>query len=184
MLGVPEDFITQIPSLIDGMQPIQFHSCFISYSHQDEEFAQRLHARMRAANLRVWFAKDDMKAGEELHEQIFRAIQIQDKLLLVLSENSMKSEWVMSEIRRARRVEREEDRRKLFPIRLISFSEIMKWECFDADSGMDLAVELRQYYIPDFSKWKDHDAFEAEFLKLFNALQDTEVETKTRTIIP
>ncbi len=33
------------------------------------------------------------------------------------------------------------------------------WECFDADSGKDLAVELREYFIPDFSHWKEHDPF-------------------------
>jgi len=59
---------------------------------------------------------------------------------------------VINEHRRARKVAREEHRRKLFPIRLISFEEIKEWECFDADSGTDLVVELRQYYISDFSK--------------------------------
>jgi hypothetical protein len=167
--GVPDEFITFMPSLVG--QPIQFHSCFISYSHQDEEFSQRLHSRMRSENLRVWFAPEDMKGGRKLHEEIFRAIQIHDKLLLVLSENSMKSEWVTTEIRRARKVEREEDRRKLFPIRLVSFEEILQWECFDADSGKDLAVELREYYMPDFSHWKDHDAFETEFAKLLRDLR-------------
>lgn len=172
--GVPEDFILQIPSLIDGVQPIQFHSSFISYSHQDEEFAQRLHSRMRSANLRVWFAREEMKGGRKLHEQIFSAIQLHDKLLLVLSEHSIVSEWVMTEIRRARKVEREENRRKLFPIRLVDFETIKHWECFDADSGKDLAVELREYYIPDFSNWKDHDAFETEFAKLLRDLRATE----------
>ena len=55
-----------------------------------------------------------LMSREKLHEEIFRAIQIHDKLLMVLFENSMRSEWVISEIRRARRVEREENRRKLF----------------------------------------------------------------------
>jgi hypothetical protein len=27
--------------LITAMEPIQFHSCFISYSHKDESFARR-----------------------------------------------------------------------------------------------------------------------------------------------
>lgn len=172
--GVPEDFIIQIPSLIAGIQPLQFHSCFISYSHQDEQFSQRLHSRMRDEKLRVWYAREDMKGGRKLHEEIFRAIQIHDKLLLVLSKSSMKSEWVMTEIRRARKVEREESRRKLFPIRLLDFEAIQKWECFDADSGKDLAVELREYYIADFSNWKDQDAFEAEFVKLLRDLKATE----------
>jgi len=170
--GVPEDFITFVSSLVG--RSIEFYSCFISYSHQDEAFSQRLHSRMRAENLRVWYAPEDMKGGTKLHEEIFSAIQIHDKLLLVLSENSMKSEWVMTEMRRARKVERDESRRKLFPIRLVDFDAVQKWECFDVDSGKDLAIELREYYIPDFSNWKDHDAFEAEFAKLLRDLRAVE----------
>jgi TIR domain len=129
---------------------------------------------MRSENLRVWYAPEDMKGGRKLHEEIFRAIQRHDKLLLVLSENSMKSEWVKTEIRRARKDEREENRRKLFPIRLVDFETLRKWECFDADNSKDLAIELREYYIPDFTKWKDHDAFEAEFAKLLRDLKATD----------
>jgi hypothetical protein len=171
-VGFPQDFITFVPSLVG--RAIEFYSCFISYSHQDEEFSQRLYSRMRSANLRVWFAPEDMKGGRKLHEEIFRAIQIHDKLLVVLSENSMKSEWVTTEIRRARKAEREENRRKLFPIRLVDFDAIETWECFDADSGKDLAIELRKYYIPDFSNWKNHDAFEGEFKKLLRDLKGKE----------
>jgi len=32
-----------------------------------------------------------------------------------------------------------------------------------------LAVEVREYYRPDFSNWKNHDVFEAEFAKLQKA---------------
>ncbi|HET6978950.1 MAG TPA: toll/interleukin-1 receptor domain-containing protein [Pyrinomonadaceae bacterium] len=172
-VGVPDNFITLVSSIISGTRPGPFHSCFISYSHRDEQFLQRLHARMRDEQLQVWYAPEDMKSGRKLHEEIFSAIQTHDKLLLVLSESSMKSEWVITEIRRARKVEREENRRKLFPIRLVDFEAIQKWECFDADSSKDLAVELREYYIPDFSNWKNHDAFEAEFSKLLRDLRAT-----------
>jgi hypothetical protein len=167
--GIPEDFITFLPSLIG--RAIEFYSCFISYSHSDEEFSRRLHSRMRTENLRVWYAPEDVRGGRKLHEEIFQAIQIHDKLLLVLSNQSMESEWVITEVRRARKVEREQGRRKLFPIRLIDFEAIQKWECFDADSGKDLAVELREYHIPDFSNWKDHDSFEKEFAKLLRDLR-------------
>jgi uncharacterized protein YjbI with pentapeptide repeats len=167
--GVPDDFLTFVPSFVGAA--IQFYSCFISYSHEDEDFAQRLHSRMRSEKLRVWYASEDMKGGKKLHEQIFQAIQIHDKLLLVLSKDSMQSEWVMTEIRRARKVEREENRRKLFPIRLVNMDAIGQWECFDADTGKDLAIEIREYYIPDFSLWKEHDAFEAEFAKLLRDLR-------------
>jgi hypothetical protein len=68
----------------------------------------------------------------------------------------------------------QENRRKLFPIRLVKFEAIQEWECFDADSGKDLATELREFYIPDFSNWKDQDAFEKEFAKLQRDLKATE----------
>jgi hypothetical protein len=32
--------------------------------------------------------------------------------------------------------------------------------------GEDLAEEVRKYHIPDFSNWKNHDAFERAFARL------------------
>ena len=133
--GVPNDFITYIPSLVRAEQAIQFHSCFISYSHKDEEFTKRLYSRLSDSEIRVWYAPEDVKGGEKLHEQIDRAIQIHDKLLIVLSENSLQSEWVMTEIRKARRTEIKEKRRKLFPIRLVEYETLRDWECFDSEIG-------------------------------------------------
>jgi uncharacterized protein YjbI with pentapeptide repeats len=169
--GVSEHVIELQKSLVAGVAPIQFYSCFISYSGADEEFAKRLHGRLQQEHLRVWFAPEDMKAGRKLHEQIDDAIRVHDKLLLVLSDASMKSEWVATEISKARKRERKEARQVLFPVRLVDFPRIEEWECFDADAGKDSAREIREYFIPDFSNWKDHDAFEREFAKLLRALR-------------
>jgi hypothetical protein len=128
--------------------------------------------------LRVWFAPEDVQGGKKLHEQIDEAIQFYDKLLLILSPNSMDSEWVATEIRGARRAERQEERRKLFPVRLVPIEAIENWECFDSDSRKDLGVEIREYFIPDFSNWKDHDAFEAAFAKLHRDLKAENSEAK------
>ena len=174
--GVPEEIIDIARSIRNG-PPIQWHSCFISYSTKDEEFARRLHSRMREANMRVWFAPEDLKGGKKLHEQLFEAIQIHDRLLIVLSEHSIQSEWVMTEIRKARAEEKKEKRRKLFPIRLTDFETLRDWTCFDADTGKDLAVEVREYFIPDFSNWKNHDAFESAFARL---KKDLEAESSRR----
>jgi hypothetical protein len=171
---VPDEFITFLPSIIGAQQSIQFYSCFISYNAKDEEFAKRLHSRMRDNKLRVWFAPEDIKGGQKIHEQLERAIQVHDRLLIVLSESSMASEWVMTEIRNARQAEIREGRRKLFPIRLIDFDAIRKWKCFDADTGKDLAIELREYHIPDFTNWKEHDSFEDGFSRLMRDLKAEE----------
>lgn len=169
--GVPESFIIQIPALVAAMQPIQFYSCFISYSSNDDEFARRLHSRMRQAELRVWFAPEDIKGGDKIYDQIDHAIQVHDRLLLVLSENSLQSKWVETEIRRARKVEMKERRRKLFPIRLTSYEALQQWVCIDSTTGEDLAEEVRSYFIPDFSNWKGQDDFERAFARLYEDLK-------------
>lgn len=169
--GVPDNLIASIPGLVGADPPNRFNSCFISYSSKDEVFAMRLHSRMRDEHLRVWFAPESVRGGQKLHEQIDRAIQFHDRLLLVLSQNSLHSEWVMTELRKARKAEIKENRRKLFPIRLVDYDTIRIWECFDADHGKDLAIEVREYYIPDFSNWKDHDSFERAFARLMRDLR-------------
>ena len=169
--GVPDALITYLPSLIGAMEPIQFQSCFISYSSKDDEFARRLYNQMRGEKLRVWFDQEDMQGGKKVMEQIDRAIQVNDRLLLVLSESSLKSEWVKTEIRKARRVELSGGHRKLFPIRLVNVGRLEKWKCLATDPDEDLAAEVRSYHIPDFSNWKDHDAFEAAFADLLRDLR-------------
>lgn len=33
------------------------------------------------------------------------------------------------------------------------------WKCLDVDTGEDLAKTVREYHIPDFSQWKQEEAF-------------------------
>lgn len=103
--------------------------------------------------------------------QIDRAIKGYDKLLIVLSENSLRSDWVITEIRKARKIEIKENRRKLFPIRLVDMTAISEWECFHADTGRDLAIEVQEYFIPDFSNWENPDVIQTSFGKLLDDLK-------------
>ncbi len=164
--GLPDDFITYIGSMVG--RPIEFYSCFISYSTKDQEFAERLHADLQAKGVRCWFAPEEMKGGRKLHEQIDEAIRLHDKLLLILSEHSMSSNWVKTEIANARE---REGKQLLFPITLVPFEAIKQWKLFDADIGIDSAREIREYFIPDFSNWKDHDSYQAAFQRLVKDLK-------------
>ncbi len=149
--GVPDDMIAYIRSITGA---VQFYSCFISYSTKDQEFADRLYADLQSKGVRCWFAPHDIRGGRKIHEQIDEAIRLHDKLLLILSEHSMSSDWVNEELARARRREVKEGKRVLFPVRLVEFEKLEAWECFDADSKKDSAREIREYFIPDFSNWK------------------------------
>ena len=172
--GVPENFIAYMSSLVGTA--FEFYSCFISYSGKDQEFADRLYADLQREDVRCWFAPHHRQAGKKLHEQIDIAIRLHERLLLILSPESIHSEWVRTEIAKARKREIQESKKVLFPIRLnISFEQLQEWECFDADRGKDSAREIREYYIPDFTKWKDHDRYLEEFKKLLRDLKKGDV---------
>jgi uncharacterized protein YjbI with pentapeptide repeats len=170
--GLSDKQIQFLPSVFQD-EALQFYSCFISHSTKDHLFAERLFNDLQGKGVRTWYAPEEMKGGEKLYDQIDSAIRLHDKLLLVLSDQSLQSEWVMTEIRRCRKAEKREGKRKLFPIRLVDMETIQEWECFDADSGKDLAVEVREFFLPDFSHWKDHDAYTKAFDRLLRDLQDS-----------
>ena len=167
--GLPDGFVMYAKSLVGAA--LEFYSCFISYSSRDQAFADRLYADLQSKGVRCWFAPHHAKAGKKLHEQIDDAIRLHDKLLLILSEDSMNSEWVRTEISKARQREKRDRRRVLFPISLVAFNLIRDWECFDADTGKDSAREIREYFVPDFSDWKNHDSYQQEFQKLIRDLK-------------
>jgi len=83
----------------------------------------------------------------------------------------MKSPWVKTEIRKARKREIEEKRRVLFPVSIVPFTDVRTWESFYADEGIDLAEEIREYYIPDFNDWKNHDSYAKAFQQLLDGLK-------------
>jgi uncharacterized protein YjbI with pentapeptide repeats len=167
--GLSDKLIAYLPSLLN--EAIQFYSCFISYSTKDQEFADRLHADLQSNAVRCWFAPHDITGGKKIDEQIDGAILMYDRLLLILSENSMKSSWVQTEISKARKRELGDGWRMLFPVRLVEFEKLADWECLDPETGKDSAREIREYFIPDFSKWKEHDEYKKAFDRLLRDLK-------------
>lgn len=68
--------------------------------------------------MRCWFALENLKIGDKLRPSIDESIRLYDKLLLVLSEHSVASQWVEQEVETALEKERKEQRAVLFPILL------------------------------------------------------------------
>jgi hypothetical protein len=168
--GLPDRWIEYLPSLQN--EPVRFYSCFISYSTQDQDFADRLHADLQNNSVRCWFAPHDIAGGKKIHDQIDEAIRVYDRLLLILSESSMVSEWVRTEIANARQKELEHGRQVLFPISIVPYERVRAWKAFDADTGKDSAREIREYFIPDFTGWDtDHGRYKAAFEKLLKGLK-------------
>jgi hypothetical protein len=160
--GVPEDFILYMKSLVG--KAIEFYSCFISYSSKDDAFAKRLRADLQAQNVRCWFAPEDLKIGDKFRMRIDEAIRVHDKLLLVLSENSVASAWVEKEVETAFEKERRQDNKPvLFPIRLDD-------AVMQTDQAWAADVR-RTRHVGDFTRWKAHDAYQQAFQRLLRDLK-------------
>ena len=61
--GLPDALIDYMPSLT--IEAMQFYSCFISYSSENQEFAERLHADLQDKGVRCWFAPHDLPIGKK-----------------------------------------------------------------------------------------------------------------------
>jgi hypothetical protein len=172
--GVPLALIAEARRLGTSGPALQFNSVFISYSSEDTAVAEKIYDALRSRGVRVWFAPRNMRGGQLLFEQIDEAIQVHDRLLILLSEASIKSNWVKTELVRAWRRELAEGRRILFPVLLSPFEQLRLWSCFDADTGTDVAAAVRAYFIPDLSDWLHDEKFEAGVRQIINDLRATD----------
>jgi hypothetical protein len=166
-VGLPDNVIEYLPSLLN--KPIQHYSCFISHSSKDEDFVRRLHADLQDKGVRCWFAPEDMKIGAKIRDTIDDAIRLRDKVLLVLSEAAITSDWVEDEVDKAFEEERQRGGVVLFPVRVDDavFETKEAW-----------AAKLRtNRNIGDFRAWKSHDAYQKA---LERVLRDLLVESLER----
>jgi TIR domain/Pentapeptide repeats (8 copies) len=154
--GIPDSFIEYMRSLVGS--PIDYYSCFISYSSKDEAFAKRLYTDLQNNHVRCWFAPEDLKIGDKIRTGIDEAIRIHDKLLLVLSGNSVDSAWVEKEVETAFDKEVKTRKLVLFPVRLDN-------AVMETDQAW--AADIRRMRnIGDFTRWKNHDDYERAFNSL------------------
>jgi hypothetical protein len=66
----------------------------------------------------------------------------------------------------------------------VPFDQIKKWKLFDADTGIDSAREIREYFVPDFSNWKDHDSYSKAFDRLMGDLKAPPHDKAEATTVP
>lgn len=73
-------------------------SVFISYSHEDKNFADILAANLVKYKARVWLDRWELHVGDSIIDKIQDAIQESDALIIIISKSSMKSEWCKKEL--------------------------------------------------------------------------------------
>ncbi|MFZ1427892.1 MAG: toll/interleukin-1 receptor domain-containing protein [Geminicoccaceae bacterium] len=115
----------------------------------------------QAKGVRCWFAPHDVLIGAKILDTIDEAIRLRDKVLLVLSEGAIASDWVEDEVTKAFAEERQRKLTVLVPIRIDS-------AVLATDEAW--AVKLHDSRnIGGLSGWKEHDAYTKGFNRLLRA---------------
>ncbi len=142
---------------------VDYYSCFISYSSKDEKFAKRLFTDLQQKNIRCFYAPESLKIGDKIRPRIHESIKLYDKLLLVLSKDSIESNWVGDEVESALSKEKGNKPKMLFPIRIDN--NIM-------ESNIGWAETIKNTrHIGDFSNWKNYDDYQKAFDRLIRDLK-------------
>ena len=71
---------------------------FVSYSLKDENFAKHLVADLQENNIPVWFGGQALNPGDSIIDSIGKGLTSSDYLLVLLSNESIKSKWVQFEV--------------------------------------------------------------------------------------
>jgi len=94
----------------------QLPGVFLSHSHFDRHFVNRLANDLRRYGVKVWVDEAEMLVGDSLIEKLRAGIDSMDYLLAVISRHSVKSTWVRREIDVAMTQEIEGRKVKVLPL--------------------------------------------------------------------
>lgn len=137
---------------------------FLSYSSEDKEFARKLETRMQEVGISCWRDEHQLVAGR-ITKQLKKAILENDVLLVVLSTNSILSDWVRWEIDSARQQEKTAKKDIICPVTLDN-----AWRDWDDDPV--LKREIEKYHIVSFAEHQSSDNFESSFSRLVKGLKE------------
>lgn len=87
---------------------------FISYSRKDMDFVRKLAGDLEKAGYDVWWDISDLRGGDDWVRQIPEAIRLSQFVLVILTPDSVESEWVRKEYTQALSL-----RKKIIPIMLV-----------------------------------------------------------------
>lgn len=167
--GTPEFLIQSLASFTS--QPETLSSCYISYSIWDKTFAEQLHADLQDLGIRCWLSpKYTGQQGEWIKtvwdERAEASMNMNNKVVLVLSEHSSNSPWVEIIVDTILKRESEAERSLLILCQLDDAIMGTGWSW--------LADLLKTHQILNFTQWKKKEAYDSALLQLLTVFQEEE----------
>ena len=134
---------------------------FISYANSDKEFVERLERRLSDEGFLCWRDEHSLISGR-ITAQLKRAITENDVVLVILSRNSIESDWVRWELESARDVEKSTGRDVICPVAIDDV-----WKEWSDDPV--LKREVLKYHVLSFL---DHEnEFDEAFVRLVSGIR-------------
>lgn len=70
---------------------------FVSYSKKDSDFVKKLCSDLKSTGFDVWMDREGIRGGDLWRPTIEKNLKLADKVIVVISPNSMASDWVKHE---------------------------------------------------------------------------------------
>lgn len=131
---------------------------FISYSHNDASFVDRLIDDLGRYDISVWVDKNELQVGDSLIEKIREGIDKADFFAIVISKSSIKSRFVQRELDVAMTREIVDGGVKVLPLVI---------------EKVDLPSFMKGKVYADFSR--DYDVGLGSFLKAINVIPSSRI---------
>ena len=72
---------------------------FISHTHSDQRLAHKIAAILEQAGLEVWDASREILPGDNWAQEVSNALQESEAMVILLTPDAVRSEWVRREMR-------------------------------------------------------------------------------------
>jgi DNA-binding response OmpR family regulator len=139
--------LTYLSDLPDLHRGTLLASVFLSYSHNDRDFAHRLADDLRILGHHIWIDEFEIRIGDSLIEKISTAISEVDFVLAILSQESVRSSWVQHELKLAATTEISKRRVVVLPVVLQddsipAFLSDKRWADFRKPENYEASVRI------------------------------------------
>jgi len=99
--GFSDSFIENIPNLLGELGMAQKHACYISHSEKDKALAQNIYNDLQGKGVRCWLTPKNDKEKNWYESICENSVRDNEKLLVLVSEDSVKTQWLKLEIESA-----------------------------------------------------------------------------------